>query len=111
MAEKPLRRRVAGPFVVSASDLWLGHVVWLGARDRWVHCFAHAARFDGADAETVLARIQPDAREREVVDVHVVDVSETPAGLRPVTYRERIRATGPTIAIGSTAEILHGDRR
>ena len=45
MAERAIRRRGGGPFVVSANDLRHGYVVWLGAGDAWVCSFADAAVF------------------------------------------------------------------
>lgn len=110
MADKPIKRRSSGPFVVSASNLRHGHVVWLGAGDVWRRSFAEAALFPGIDAETVLACLQGDSLELEVVDLHLVDVTESPDGPTPITYRERIRAGGPSIAFGAAeADIGSGD--
>jgi hypothetical protein len=109
MAERAIRRRGGGPFVVSANDLRHGYVVRLGAGDAWVCSYADAAVLPGADAETMMDRIQADGWRLEVVDVHLVDVADSSRGPTPVTYKERIRADGPSIALGSIPQ-NSGDR-
>ena len=63
---------------------------------QWVERFAEAELFaDDAAAEAALdvARGQPTV----VVDAYFIDVIEAPTGgLAPVSYRERLRALGPT---------------
>ncbi len=100
MAEKKIVRRGTGPFAISGSDLRTGHVVWLAAGDRWVDRYEDALILQ-SEAETAarMALVTADRRELAVVDTHVVDVAGGP-GHAPVTYRERVRAFGPTTAYG-----------
>jgi hypothetical protein len=99
MTEKPLRRRSVGPIVVSASDLRHGHVVWLTAERTWSRSFQDAALFNETDARAAFDHVQSDDRQLQVVDVHLVPV-DLSAGPSPVTFRERIRVGGPTVAFG-----------
>ena len=101
MAEKKIVRRGTGPFAISGNALLNGHVVWLGEAAGWVGAFDQARILaTEAEAADAMARATADRRELEVVEVHVVDVAERSAGrLAPVTYRERVRAFGPTIGI------------
>jgi hypothetical protein len=78
--------------VLTANRLLDGEVVfWSGVG--WVEQFADARRFDAAasaeDALTV-AKAQPTV----LVDPYLIDLVED--GSAPVSFRERIRALGPT---------------
>lgn len=84
--------------VLTANRLSDGISVWLGANGEWVFTLkdAFVARHDEAVAAIQAAGEQALADNR-VVDVNVIEIEETPAGLRPFRLRERIRADGPTI--------------
>ena len=104
MAEKKIVRRGTGPFAISANDLLSGHVVWLregGEGLEWVANFDQARILaTEAEAGAAMAQATADRRELDVVEAHVVDVTARPSGGPvPVTYRERVRAFGPTIGI------------
>lgn len=80
---------------LTANRLIDGEVVFWQA-GQWVERFADAQLFadDAADgpAAVEVARTQPTV----IVDPYLIDLTEGPAGLAPVSYRERIRALGPT---------------
>ena len=85
---------------LTANLLAEGDVVfWAG--DRWAEQFADAELFsDSEAAEAALAVAK--AQVRTVVDAYLIDVAEAGSGLAPVSYRERLRALGPT------NELTHG---
>ena len=82
---------------ITANRLIDGEVVFWN-EGRWVERFADAQIFrpedDGhAEAALDVAKGQPTV----VVDAYFIDVIEVPTGgLAPVSYRERLRALGPT---------------
>ena len=78
---------------LTANDLLTGDTVFW-SRGEWVEFFADAEIFDGDDAAHALA--QAEAQPTRVVGAYLFDVQETPLGLAPVAYRERVRALGPT---------------
>ncbi len=100
MAEKKIVRRGAGPFAISGNDLREGHVVWLAGDRSWTRRFEDAAILQTeAEAADAMTEATSDRRELAIVEVHLVDV--VPSGrMLPVTYRERVRAFGPTTAFG-----------
>jgi hypothetical protein len=89
---------------LTASDLQTGDVVFWAA-GRWVERFAEAELFDAQDeGDAALARAKSQATV--VVDPYLIDV-ELESGLPvPTSYRERVRALGPTIHpdLGKQAE-------
>jgi hypothetical protein len=77
-----------------ANSLATGDVVFWN-RGRWVDQFADAERFDGDTA--LAAEAEAKAQVTVVVDAYLIDLVETPSGdLVPLSYRERIKALGPT---------------
>jgi Protein of unknown function (DUF2849) len=78
--------------VLTANRLLDGEVVfWSG--ERWVEQFVDARRFDtGEPAETALA----EARAQPTALIHPYLIAVTGDGAAPVSFRERIRALGPT---------------
>lgn len=78
--------------VLTANRLLDGEVVfWSG--ERWVEQFASAQRFDAAgpaDAVLAEAKTQPTV----LIDPYLIAVTDD--GAAPVSFRERIRALGPT---------------
>lgn len=81
--------------VLTANRLIDGEVVFWQA-GQWVERFADADLFtDDAttgEAAVAAAKSQPTV----IVEPYLIDIAEGPAGLAPVSYRERIRALGPT---------------
>lgn len=78
---------------LTANRLIDGEVVFWKA-GAWVERFADAELFadDSGEAAVAIAKGQPTV----IVEPYLIDLSEGPAGLAPVSYRERIRALGPT---------------
>jgi hypothetical protein len=78
---------------ITANRLIDGEVVFWNA-GRWVERFADAQLFE-EDGEDALTTAQ--AQATTVVDAYFIDVEElATGGLAPVSYRERLRALGPT---------------
>jgi hypothetical protein len=79
---------------LTANRLADGEVVfWRGGG--WVERFADAEIFgDEAAAEAAEARAR--AEIRVSVDPYLIDVIEADGGPAPLSYRERLRALGPT---------------
>jgi hypothetical protein len=78
---------------LTANDLLTGDTVFW-SHGAWVEQFADAEIFQGEDADAALAVAEKQITE--VVGCYLFDVQETPEGLAPVAYRERVRALGPT---------------
>lgn len=85
---------------LTANSLAEGDVVFW-SKGQWVEQFFDAEFFGDADsADSALASAK--AQVRTVVDPYLIDVAEAGSGLAPVSYRERLRALGPT------NELTHG---
>lgn len=83
--------------VLTANRLTDGEAVWYSP-DGWSRQFDSVEVARDADAESRLASIGALAyANNEVVDVNLIDVSETSGKPQPTRLRERIRADGPTI--------------
>ena len=79
---------------LTANRLVDGEVVFF-ASGRWVERFAEAQIFadpEAAEAAETLAR----SEVRLLVEPYLIDVIEAEGGLAPLSYRERLRALGPT---------------
>ncbi len=91
--------------VLTANGLLDGEVVfWSGAR--WVAQFADARRFDAAapaEAALTAAKAQPAV----LVDPYLIDLVAD--GSAPVSFRERIRALGPTDHLELGKQALGGE--
>jgi hypothetical protein len=79
---------------LTANRLDDGEVVFWRAGD-WIERFAEAEMFeDGAAAEAAEAHAKN--QQTLVVDPYLIDIITTDEGLAPLSYRERLRALGPT---------------
>ena len=79
---------------ITANRLSDGEVVFW-REGQWTERFADAQIFtddEPAEAALEIARGQPTV----IVEPYFIDVTEVPGGLAPVSYRERLRALGPT---------------
>ena len=79
---------------LTANRLSDGEVVFW-RQDRWVERFADAQLFDDAglaEAAEAHGKNQPTV----VVDAYLIDLVESEGLWAPLSYRERIRALGPT---------------
>ncbi len=88
--------------VVTANRLADGVVVYLADDGEWTERIDGARVADGKDATAaLLADAERDAALCRVVTPYLIDVTREANGalrsLRPVTYREHIRAFGPSI--------------
>ncbi|MES2896824.1 MAG: DUF2849 domain-containing protein [Pseudomonadota bacterium] len=83
---------------LTANRLDDGEVVFWKA-GRWVERFAEAELF--ADAETgEVAEAHAKSQPTVVVDAYLIDLVESEGLWAPLSYRERIRALGPTNHLG-----------
>ena len=80
---------------LTASDLRDGEVVFW-ARGRWVRRFAEAELFEARETgEAALAEAK--AQATVVVAPYLIEVVGEDGGPVPTSYRERVRALGPTV--------------
>ena len=89
---------------LTANRLTDGEVVfWKDGR--WVERFGDAQLFDEVEAGEA-AEGHGKAQTTTVVDVYLIDLIESEGQWAPLSYRERIRALGPTnhLAHGKQAE-------
>jgi Protein of unknown function (DUF2849) len=84
---------------VTANRLADGLVVYLTDGGQWSEQIDAARVADGKDAAALmLADAERDVANCRVVSAYLIDVARVPGGaLRPSTYREQIRAFGPSI--------------
>ena len=84
------------PKVLTTNDLMDGDVIYLTRDDGWTREFTEARLFlDETEACSALARI--DARRDQHVGAYLADAEADDLGRpRPVHFRERFRATGPS---------------
>ncbi len=81
--------------VVTANRLRDGLVVFLAEGDGWSLALADARVADGTQAAAaILAVAEQAADDRIVVEPYLIDVTADNGTVRPVRYRERIRADG-----------------
>ena len=72
-----------------------GEAVFLSATGEWAAQFADARLFDDDDA-ALAAEAHAKTQLRIVVDPYLIDVIPSDHGFAPLSYRERVRALGPT---------------
>jgi len=80
---------------ITANRLLDGEVVFWKA-GRWVEAFGDAQLFDNDDAAVEAAVATGKGQPTIVVDVYPIDLTPSEGHWAPVSYRERIRALGPT---------------
>ena len=91
---------------LTANRLSEGDVVFW-ANGQWVEQFADAELFtDEAPAEAAVAAAK--SQNRVVVDAYLIDVTRSDQVVAPVSYRERLRALGPTNELGHGKQALGG---
>lgn len=84
--------------IFNANDLLSGRVVYLTKDGGWSERIAEAVTFETAEDEARLKQIADAAFDaRRVVDVLPIEVSIENGAIRPVVYRERLRAEGPSV--------------
>ena len=72
-----------------------GEAVFLGHEGQWAPRFADAELFDDEDA-ALAAEAHAKTQITVVVDPYLIDVIPSEHGFAPLSYRERVRALGPT---------------
>lgn len=84
--------------VLTANRLSDGLVVYLADGDQWVEGISQAtiSRSDGEETRLLKAGSRSVAA-RHVVDPYLIEVREEANLIRPIRFREAIRAGGPTI--------------
>lgn len=95
---------------VTANRLIDGEVVFWKA-GAWVEGFGEAQLFDDDQTDGVEAAVAAGkAAPREIVDPYPIDLVAVGEGrLAPVSYRERIRALGPTNELDHGKQAAGGD--
>jgi hypothetical protein len=93
MAASAKIRPATAPVAITAHDLRSGRVVWLGGAG-WVGDLGAARVFPAEEATAALALGQAAERARIVVGAYAVEIAP---GAQPVRFRERLRATGPSV--------------
>jgi hypothetical protein len=81
--------------VLTANALQTGEAVFW-AKGRWVLRFGEAEIFDGEAADAALAEATAQPASWAGDPPYLIDLQETPEGPAPISYRERLRALGPT---------------
>ena len=80
---------------LTANRLTDGDVVFWRA-GQWVERFADAQLFGDDDPSAVDAEAAGKSQATTVLDVYLIDLVESDGTWAPLSYRERIRALGPT---------------
>ncbi|MDF2765442.1 MAG: nitrite reductase [Rhodospirillales bacterium] len=87
--------------VITANRLVDGAVVYLSADGQWVQSLEEASVAEGeAAAAALVAAGDRAVAGRLVVAPYLIEVDRGPEGIQPRRYRERLRATGPSIPFG-----------
>ena len=80
--------------VLTANRLTDGEVVfWAG--ERWTERFVEADRFDD-DGRAEAAEAHAKMLTTLLIEPYLIEVAPVEGGVAPVSYRERLRALGPT---------------
>jgi hypothetical protein len=80
--------------VLTANSLTTGEVVFWN-RGRWAVAYAEGERFAGDEAASA-ALAAAEAQPTAAVAPYLIDVEEMEGHWVPVSYRERLRALGPS---------------
>jgi len=80
---------------LTANRLDDGEVIFVAADGRWVERFVEAKLFEDDDA-AMAAEAHAKTQGTIAVDPYLIDVAPAENGVAPVSYRERLRALGPT---------------
>jgi len=86
------------PRMVTANRLRDGLVVYLDRAGGWSQRIADGrVASDDAAAAALMAAADGAAAACQVVEPYLIDVVDGDGGVRPLRYRERIRAQGPSV--------------
>ncbi|QEX20516.1 hypothetical protein FRZ61_04330 [Hypericibacter adhaerens] len=91
--------------IVTANNLLDGAVVYRTPEGRWTtHIGAAQGAAGEAEAKALLAQAEADALHQIVVGPYLVEVEGAPGHWEYKSWRERIRAEGPTVPHDFTPE-------
>ena len=82
--------------MVTASTLSDGAVVYMGKDSNWTPVFDDGWAVPVEEAEILLETASRGAGGQAVVGPYLIDVAIDGDQIKPIRYREHIRATGPT---------------
>ena len=88
--------------ILTASATRDGQPLYRDASGAWTPQ-VDAARVLSSESEAAEQLEVARREEAQVCDPYLIDVSESGGKFVPVSFRERIRATGPTIALHRSA--------
>jgi Protein of unknown function (DUF2849) len=95
--------------ILTANRLNDGAVVYLDRSGEWTRDLDRAAgAADEPAAGALLAAGERAVAQRLVVAPYLIEVETGKDGLRPLRYRERLRALGPSVAAGPPADAAGG---
>jgi len=83
--------------MVTANRLHDGAVVYLGADKDWTRNVESGLVADSNDTEQLLAVAEQAAQDQIVVAPYLIEVEVVANSIRPIRFREQIRAKGPSI--------------
>ena len=83
--------------MVTANLLSDGGIVYLASDGSWSRNFSDGMAVDDPQAEQLLSEAGKSVEDCTVVAPYLIAVEEAGEGLKPVRYREQIRAGGPTV--------------
>jgi hypothetical protein len=87
--------------MIIANRLTDGLVVFRAEDGTWPESIAAGQLIsDDAAADRLLEMALSEERDNKIIDPCLIDVSEVDGKRVPDTYREEIRANGPTIDVG-----------
>ncbi len=95
------------PIAFTANNLLDGEAVWLGSNGAWVKSVDSANVFSTEDERQIAIEAAARAdKENLVVEPYEIEVALETGQVKPLTFRERIRAAGPTMRLdlGKQAE-------
>ncbi len=81
------------PHLLTCNRLETGEVLWWTG-EGWNTDIRAAAALEKADAEALIAQLAPAER---VNDLAAIEAEANGGGWRPLTTRERVRASGPSV--------------
>ena len=90
---------------ITANRLDDGAVVYLSVDGDWVTELARAAVAEGTAAAAALTQAgERGVAGQQVVGPYLIEIEAGAAGLRPLRFKEVLRAQGPSIRYGADAQ-------
>lgn len=83
--------------IITANRLIDGAVIYFTANGAWSARIADSQVFDNTDtADQALLAAMAFVKTNEILDPYLIDISQDGFEIKPVRYREIIRAAGPS---------------